>query len=125
MPEKKLTPEQVKQLNANAAKMDEQGYSLDEITTMASEYFDKFAREEADNGNFTEGSGEQQEQPTEPLKKPIVDEVNLNPFQEALNKRINEMGGPVDIPEEEQLESLDIIKKKNKELALSTDPQQK
>ena len=83
MPEKKLTPEQVKQLNANAAKMDEQGYSLDEITTMASEYFDKFAREEADNGNFTEGSGEQQEQPTEPLKKPIVDEVNLNPFQEA------------------------------------------
>ena len=73
MPEKKLTPEQVKQLNANAAKMDEQGYSLDEITTMASDYFDKFAREEADNGNFTEGSGEQQEQPTEPLKKPIVD----------------------------------------------------
>jgi hypothetical protein len=103
----------------------------------------------------TEGSVEQQEQPTEPLKKPYSDfswddgtskpalkvtsakeeldsklessnpaEIKT-PFQEALNKRINEMGGPVDIPEEEQLEYLDIIKKKNKELALSTDPQQK
>jgi hypothetical protein len=30
--------------------------------------------------NFTEGSGEQQEQPTEPLEKPIVDKVNLNPY---------------------------------------------
>jgi len=28
---------------------------------------------EGETGNFTEGSGEQQEQPTEPLKKPIVD----------------------------------------------------
>ena len=37
-------------------------------------------------------------------------------LQEALNKRINEMGGPVDIPEEEQLESLYIVKDKNQEL---------
>ena len=80
MPEKKLTPEQVKQLNANAAKMDEQGYSLDEIKAMASEYFDKFAREEPDDVNFTKGSVEQQEQPTEPSEKPIVDKVNLNPY---------------------------------------------
>jgi uncharacterized protein YoaH (UPF0181 family) len=59
--------------------------------------------------NFTEGSVEQQEQPTEPLEKPIVDEVNSSPyavtttslagrniekpktksaFEEALNKEI-------------------------------------
>ena len=64
---------------------------------------------EGETGNFTEGSVEQQEQPTEPLEKPIVDEVNLNPytvtttslagrniekpktksaFEEALNKEI-------------------------------------
>jgi len=30
--------------------------------------------------NFTEGSVEQQEQPAEPLEKPIVDKVNLNPY---------------------------------------------
>ena len=30
--------------------------------------------------NFTEGSGEQQEQPAEPLEKPIVGEVNFSPY---------------------------------------------
>lgn len=64
MPDKKLTPEQLQQLNNNAAKMQDAGYSADEIKEMASQYFEKFASVEGEPVNFTNGSQEPQEQPT-------------------------------------------------------------
>ena len=69
MPEKKLTPEQVDQLNANAAQMQEQGYSVDEIKSMASQYFNEFASEEGEPVNFTPASSEQSEGQSEEQKK--------------------------------------------------------
>jgi len=54
---------------------------------------------EGETGNFTEGSGEQQEQPTEPLKKPIVDvdrfgvpetDEYLSGAREAADKKLKE-----------------------------------
>lgn len=68
MPEKKLTPEQVDQLNANAAQMLEQGYSVDEIKSMASQYFNEFASEEGEPVNFTPASLEQSEGQSEGQK---------------------------------------------------------
>ncbi len=62
---------------AATAKKDNYDYSI------INPKFPEFNLEKQEGGepvNFTEGSGEQQEQPTEPLEKPIVDEVNLNPY---------------------------------------------
>lgn len=64
MPDKKLTPEQLKQLNNNAAKMQEAGYSADEIKEMASQYFEKFASVEGEPVNFTTASDGAQEEST-------------------------------------------------------------
>jgi hypothetical protein len=62
---------------AATAKKDNYDYSI------INPKFPEFNLEEQEGGepvNFTEGSVEQQEQPTEPLEKPIVDKVNLNPY---------------------------------------------
>ena len=72
MPQNNLTQEQLDKLTIELTKYAEEGASDDELREFKDAYIQQISKE-ADNGNFTEGSVEQQEQPTEPLKKPIVD----------------------------------------------------
>jgi len=90
MKEKKLTPEQVEQLNSNAAKMQEAGYSADEIKSMASQYFEKFASEEGEPENFTNGSQEPQEQPTSTSSQQVSSEPSVK-SGEDVNKTDQEL----------------------------------
>lgn len=71
MPQNNLTQEQLDKLTIELTKYAEEGASDDELREFKDAYIQQISKE-ADNGNFTEGSVEQPGQPTEPLKKPIV-----------------------------------------------------
>lgn len=87
MPDKKLTPEQLKQLNNNAAKMQEAGYSADEIKEMASQYFEKFASVEGEPVNFTTASDGAQEESTTTSQEELKSSEGVGvPFVNTLPK---------------------------------------
>lgn len=72
MPQNNLTQEQLDKLTIELTKYAEEGASDDELRKFKDAYIQQISKE-GGPVNFTEGSVEQQEQPTEPLEKPIVD----------------------------------------------------
>ena len=98
MPQNNLTQEQLDKLTIELTKYAEEGASDDELREFKDAYIQQISKE-ADNGNFTEGSVEQPGQPTEPLKKPIVNvdrfgvpetDEYLSGAREAADKKLKE-----------------------------------